>query len=383
MATVSKQVLYPGNTLGIIGSGYLGAKLAIAAKSAGFKVGMYDANQVDTAIKQADFTVIGGFNDRDKLKEFAQSCDAIVYVNALVDSAMIEFLSRFAYVPQGKEALEIIQDRLLERAFFDQINVNIAPYVTVVGLDDIYQSIDSIGYPAMLKPIQRGIGERSMKIDRQVDIAKAADFIDAGTYVLESYISHQREFSLTIGKGKQGMKLFPITEVQFEGDQIKEVQSPAQVPTDVKAEIERIGNAVASTLPYVGVFEIGFYLTETGSLYVKGITLGLTRQAAVFDASLNVDQYLEHIRAIAGIELHEVGQIQPVLLMNIDETQLDDLKRQWVLKNNWQFVYYPRTDENKSPIYGHVLVTGDSLEKMQLQVDNTEVWSTATDSENA
>lgn len=43
----------------------------------------------------------------------------------------------------------------MERAFLDQININIAPYVTVVSLDDVYQSIDSIGYPALLKPIQR------------------------------------------------------------------------------------------------------------------------------------------------------------------------------------------------------------------------------------
>ena len=43
--------------------------------------------------------------------------------------------------------LEIVQDRLMERAFLDQVNINIAPYVTVVSLDDVYQSIDLSGYP--------------------------------------------------------------------------------------------------------------------------------------------------------------------------------------------------------------------------------------------
>ncbi|MCQ5137478.1 hypothetical protein NE628_14820, partial [Coprococcus eutactus] len=71
--------------------------------------------------------------------------------------------------------MEIVQDRLMERAFLDQINVNVAPYVTVNSLDDVYQSIDSIGYPAILKPIQRGIGEQSMRIVKQSDITRAAD----------------------------------------------------------------------------------------------------------------------------------------------------------------------------------------------------------------
>ena len=87
---------------------------------------------------------------------------------------MIRFLGQYAAIPQGINGLEIVQDRLMERAFLDQININIAPYVTVIGLDDVYQSIDSIGYPALLKPIQRGIGEQSMMIKRQSDITRAA-----------------------------------------------------------------------------------------------------------------------------------------------------------------------------------------------------------------
>ena len=46
----------------------------------------------------------------------------------------------------------------MERAFLDEINVNVSPYVTVISLDDVYQSIDSIGYPAVLKPIRPGVG---------------------------------------------------------------------------------------------------------------------------------------------------------------------------------------------------------------------------------
>ena len=65
-------------------------------------------------------------------------------------------MQRFTRVPQGSDTLEITQDRLLERAFFEQLNINVAPYATIVSLDDVYQAVSSIGYPCILKPIQKG-----------------------------------------------------------------------------------------------------------------------------------------------------------------------------------------------------------------------------------
>jgi len=138
--------------------------------------------------------------------------------------------------------------------------------VTVIGLDDLYQSIDSIGYPAVLKPIQRGLGERSMIINKQSDITKAADFLETGTYVLESYIPHDHEFSLMVAKGQQDTQVFPLMELKLKQDRLIEAAAPAKTNEDVLAEIMRIGTAVAQQLTYVGVLEIGFYLTNTGTL---------------------------------------------------------------------------------------------------------------------
>ena len=150
----STNALYPGATLGIIGLDRNGSTLITAAKRAGFNVGVYVDHAQPSLTKQADFTISGAYNNQEKLTMFAQTCDAIIYANDLIDSSVLRYLSRDTYLPQGVNALEIVQDRLMERAFLDQINVNVAPYVTVISLDDVYQSIDSIGYPAILKPIQ-------------------------------------------------------------------------------------------------------------------------------------------------------------------------------------------------------------------------------------
>ena len=209
---MSRSAIYPGSTIGIIGLNRNGAALISTIKKAGFNVGVYVSRPQPAVTKMADLTFVGALNNRTKLTQFVEACDAIIYQTATVDSRVLRFLSQYAVIPQGVNALEIVQDRLMERAFLDQININIAPYVTVVSLDDVYQSIDSIGYPALLKPIQRGIGENSMLIERQSDITRAADFIDAGTYLLESWIEHTYEYTMTAVTAGNDVRLYPLAQ---------------------------------------------------------------------------------------------------------------------------------------------------------------------------
>lgn len=372
------NAIFPGSTLGIIGINRNGGAMIAAAKKAGFNVGVYVDHSQPNITKMADFTIDGAFNDKEKLTEFGEACDAIIYQTPNIDSTVIRFLGQYAAIPQGINGLEIVQDRLMERAFLDQININIAPYVTVIGLDDIYQSIDSIGYPALLKPIQRGIGEQSMMIKRQSDITRAADFIDTGTYLLESWIDHTAEYTVTAACSKDDIQIFPVAQLEYTDDrQLISVASPAEVSDDMLQEMHRIIKSVAKSLQYAGIFSVNFYVTSTGTLYVKNIELGLTSIANVYDNTTNVDQYEQQLRVSVGMPLHIVRQLQTALLMIIRNYQSTAIQRQWLLKNNWKFRFFNDTDANDpAGILGFVWVTGDNdLEALKNQIDDTEVWN--------
>lgn len=372
------NTIFPGSTLGIIGINRNGVAMIAAAKKAGFNVGVYVDHSQPEITKMADFTIDGAYNDKQKLTEFGEACDAIIYQTPNIDSTVIRFLGQYAAIPQGINGLEIVQDRLMERAFLDQININIAPYVTVIGLDDVYQSIDSIGYPALLKPIQRGIGEQSMMIKRQSDITRAADFIDTGTYLLESWIDHTAEYTLTAACANGEVEIFPLAQLEYNEDrQLISVASPAEVVDDMLQEMHRIIKSVADSLQYTGVFSVNFYVTSTGTLYVKNIELGLTSIANVYDNTTNVDQYEQQLRASVGMPLHVIRQLQTALLMIIRNYQAVAIRRQWLLKNNWKFRFFNNTDkDDPAGILGFVWVTGDTdLNALQNQVDDTEVWN--------
>lgn len=374
---MGRDAIYPGSTLGIIGINRNGAALIAAAKKAGFNVGVYVDRSQPSVTKMADFTIVGAMNDRAKLTQFGEACDAIIYQTPNVDSRVLHFLSQYAVIPQGINALEIVQDRLMERAFLDQVNINIAPYVTVVSLDDVYQSIDSIGYPALLKPIQRGIGENSMLIERQSDITRAADFIDTGTYLLESWIEHTNEYTMTAATDGKDTEIFPLAQLHYNDKrQLISVATPANIHDDMLKEMQRIVKSVAASLEYRGVFSVNFYVTSTGTLYVKNIEPGLTSIANIYDVTANVDQYEEQLRSAVGMPLHVITPLQIGLLMVVRNYQSRAIQRQWLLKNNWQFRFFNDVGDDDQAILGFVWVTGgDNLVALKNQVDDTEVWN--------
>ena len=374
---MGRDAIYPGSTLGIIGINRNGAALIAAAKKAGFNVGVYVDRSQPSVTKMADFTIVGAMNDRAKLTQFGEACDAIIYQTPNVDSRVMHFLSQYAVIPQGINALEIVQDRLMERAFLDQVNINIAPYVTVVSLDDVYQSIDSIGYPALLKPIQRGIGENSMLIERQSDITRAADFIDTGTYLLESWIEHTNEYTMTAATDGKDTEIFPLAQLHYNDKrQLISVATPANIHDDMLKEMQRIVKSVAASLEYRGVFSVNFYVTSTGTLYVKNIEPGLTSIANIYDVTANVDQYEEQLRSAVGMPLHVITPLQIGLLMVVRNYQSRAIQRQWLLKNNWQFRFFNDVGDEDQAILGFVWVTGgDNLAALKNQVDDTEVWN--------
>lgn len=374
---MSTDVLYQGSTLGIMGIDRNGKKLILAAKEAGLNVGIYLDHPEINITKQADFTVIGNYRDKDKLTEFGKNCDAVIYETAAIDSIVIKYLSQYTAIPQGLNPLEIMQDRLMERAFLDQINVNVAPYVTVISLDDIYQSIDSIGYPAVLKPIQRGVGEDSLVIRKESDIARAADFIKAGTYLLESWIDHTAEYAITMAIDANGNHLYPLSELQYApGHKLTEVKSPVVVPNDMNEEMKRIANAIGNQLGYKGIISVNFYVTSTGNLYVKDLEPGVSTSGNIFTESANVSQYEQQVRISAGRPAHFITPLQPAIFLIGRQPQLSALERQVLIRNNWKFSFFAPDNTQKDDVYAYVWATGEdaTVDEIQNQVDDTEVW---------
>ncbi|MDK6808832.1 ATP-grasp domain-containing protein [Ligilactobacillus agilis] len=368
------EILFPGATIGIIGESPNGIMLEQAAHKLGFDVIAYGPNEEAPTLRGADVKVVGTYTDQAKLQDFAQRCSLVTYESETIPAQTIAYLSRFTKLPQGSETLEIVQDRLLERTFFEQSNLNIAPYATIVNLDDVYQAISSIGYPAILKPIQKGFSKKIV-IKKQTDIAECADIIDQGTFILESMIPYQKELAVTMSKDKNGdIKFYPLVEAEYRQGKLHQVLAPAQVDSDVANEIRRLSELVVKQVKSVGVMTLSFFLTETGALYVKRLVTGVNSLGYVFSRAANVDIFEQHLRVLANMPLAQPELIQATGMVMIEQDKREALRTQWLLKTNWHYQFYRYPKSMTTLNWGHVLVTGESSQAIKEQVAATGIW---------
>lgn len=368
------EILFPGATIGIIGESPNGIMLEQAAHKLGFDVIAYGPNEEAPTLRGADVKVVGTYTDQAKLQDFAQRCSLVTYESETIPAQTIAYLSRFTKLPQGSETLEIVQDRLLERTFFEQSNLNIAPYATIVNLDDVYQAISSIGYPAILKPIQKDFSKKIV-IKKQTDIAKCADIIDQGTFILESMIPYQKELAVTMSKDKNGdIKFYPLVEAEYRQGKLHQVLAPAQVDSDVANEIRRLSELVVKQVKSVGIMTLSFFLTETGALYVKRLVTGVNSLGYVFSRAANVDIFEQHLRVLANMPLAQPELIQATGMVMIEQDKREALRTQWLLKTNWHYQFYRYPKSMTTLNWGHVLVTGESSQAIKEQVAATGIW---------
>ncbi|MCY9806670.1 ATP-grasp domain-containing protein [Lentilactobacillus senioris] len=371
-----ERILYPGATIGVIGDDQSSVSLIVTAQRMGFKVAMYSLDETNEAMQMADYKYLGPLADQKALQQFAERCDVITYNSDRIDPEIVRFLSRYTALPQRDHLLEIMQDRLIERSFFDSLNINMAPYTTVVNLEDVYQGINSIGYPAILKPIQRGLlNGRQLFIKSAKDIVDASGLLDAGTYVLESFIEHQRDYAVVVTRDGVGNRtVFPTTELIYKAGQVTTAFTPSEIDPLVDQEIKRIANEIAFNLDYIGTFEITFFLSENGTIYVNKVAPNLGMAGLIFQYAANTDQFTEHLKAISGLPLTNVLESLPTVMQTIRRRDFERIKTQWVIKNDWHFSFYQDAGSNPDTIVGIILIPTESVSQTLKQIESTSIW---------
>lgn len=370
------NVLYPGQTIGILGEGPSTPVLLMTAKRMGFNIGMYSSNEDSKAMQLADYKYIGPIDDKQTLKMFAERCDVVMYDNDFIDSDIIRYISEFTSVPQSDGLLDVIQDRLIERSFFETLNINMVPYSTIVTLEDIYQAINSIGYPAILKPIQRGLlNGKELLIKNQADIVLASGFLDAGTYILESYVEHDIDYSVIVTRTEAGdQEIFPVVEVVYKNNQLMTAFTASKLDPSVEKEMKRITKEITNNLDYVGTVEVSLFLAKSGSIYVSRVAPLLSPAGFVFDYAANVNEFEQHIRAIVGLPLAKIITATPTVYQTIRKKDYQRIKTQWVIKGNWHFTIYDNQVSDDDQAVGNVLIPTQSLPDTLMQLEATGIW---------
>ncbi|TAN52640.1 MAG: 5-(carboxyamino)imidazole ribonucleotide synthase, partial [Rhodospirillales bacterium] len=127
----------PGGTIGILGGGQLGRMTALAAAALGYRVHIFTPEQDSPAAHVSDAVTVAPYDDETALSHFAGKVDVATLEFENIPAAPVRFLAERVPVRPGPRVLEIAQDRLSEKRFFNGLGIATAPWREVRSEGDL------------------------------------------------------------------------------------------------------------------------------------------------------------------------------------------------------------------------------------------------------
>ena len=368
----------PGKTLGIIGGGSETYIFELEAKRMGFRTILLTSEDSDIATQAADSYLVGILEDLKNLSELGHRSDLLLYMDENFDSSLLKELAKDFNVVQGADLLEIVQDRYIERTFLNDLNINVPPFFSIVTVDDIKRAIVEIGFPCILKPIQKNqsVLKRHILYNYR-DVQRVQKLLKDGTYILEAWIETKSEYSIMVSKGKDGkIHTFPMIQEIYDGEHLMSSFIYKKNNPDVEAEMQRVALLVAQNVNYVGIFGIGFILSDSGVLYVKRIFPGINYSANVYQEATGISQFELHIRAICDWPLPEIFPMVNAATLKIIEGNLPQSLDLLQEKSQWKFNYYTglKAKNQADRDVGYISIFSDDLEELKNDILTTNIW---------
>lgn len=321
--------LAPGATIGILGSGQLGRMLAIAAARLGFTCHIY-ADTTGPAFDVAAASTVGPYEDLGKIRSFAESVDVVTYEFENVPLGAAAAASAVAPVRPGPRALEVAQDRLVEKRFVDELGIRVAPFANIDSLADLESALTTIGAPAILKTSRLGYdGKGQVRIASRANPAWALDTIGGAPAILEGAIDFDFEISVLAVRDLHGNTSFydlPRNEHRDGILHISTVPAP-DLPAEIAKQATSIAGRIASAIDYVGVLAVEMFCVKTGDGYhllVNELAPRVHNSGHWTLDACHVDQFENHIRAIAGWPIGSTERHTNAVMRNLIGAEISD-----------------------------------------------------------
>ena len=316
--TKTADMLPTGSTIGILGGGQLGRMLSVAASRLGFKTCIFEPGGDCPASHVANYHFQADYDDVEALKKFAASVDVITYEFENIPTSALDILEDIRPIRPGREALRVSQDRMTEKDFLTGLGLKTAPYADIPDAAALSAALDSIGAPAILKTRRFGYdGKGQARIKAASDADQALADMKGAPSILEGFVDFTTEVSIIAARGLDGSVACydPGENVHRDGI-LHTTTVPATLPASARTDAVLLAAKILNALDYVGVMGVELFVTPQG-LIVNEIAPRVHNSGHWTQNGCVVDQFEQHIRAVAGWPLGDGTRHADVVMENL------------------------------------------------------------------
>ena len=318
--------LAPGSVIGILGGGQLGRMLSVAAARLGFRCHVFEPGAAPPAGQVAEAVTTAPYSDAEALRRFAAACDVVTFEFENIPTDALDIIEALVPIRPGREALRISQDRLTEKTFLADLGLAVAPFADVPDADGMAAALERIGAPAILKTRRFGYdGKGQARLRSPADAEGALAEMAGAPAILEGFVDFSHEVSVIAARGVTGeVACFdPGGNVHREGI-LRTTTVPARLTAAQRTDAVLLAGRILNALDYVGVLGVELFVTAEG-LVVNEIAPRVHNSGHWTQNGCTVDQFEQHIRAIAGWPLGDGTRHADVVMENLIGEDMDQL----------------------------------------------------------
>ncbi len=356
-----QPVITPPAMLGILGGGQLGHYFVMAARTMGYRTTVLEPDPDAPAGRVADVHLVAPYDDPDALDQLATTCAVVTteFENAPA-TAMATLIDRTLVHPPPA-AIATTQDRIAEKAFLEDIGVNIGPYRIIETAWQLANAAD-FAFPAILKTARLGYDGKGQRVCESFDDLEAA-WAELGQVpcVLEQKLVLERELSMIVARTLDGRTAsYPVSQSHHVRGILDTSYTPAYLPGDGHAQAAELCIYIAEELGFVGVMAVEMFVVGTDVLVNELAPRPHNTGHYTLDACLT-SQFQQQVRAICGLALGDTKLVVPgVSMVNLMGDLWEAGEPNWaiVLANPAVHLHlYGKREARPGRKMGHLTVT--------------------------
>jgi len=312
------QALFPGAHLGVLGGGQLGRMFTSSALQMGYSVTVLDPSSKSPAGQIATTHLCAEYDDKQALATMAE-CDAVTIEFENIPVESLQYLAAHTRIAPKPDAVEIAQDRSLEKAFAREHGIDTAPYAFIEASSDVAASCKDIIFPAILKTARLGYdGKGQVTCVNLSEASKAFETLGSVDCVLEQRIELAAEVSVVLARGFDGrMSICPVAENRHEQGILDLSIVPAQVDQQLQKKAIAMALSLADALDYVGVLAVEFFISCDGQVLMNEMAPRPHNSGHYTLDATTLSQFDMQVLSLCSLELPACNLLSPVAMLNL------------------------------------------------------------------
>ena len=352
--------------IGVVGGGQLARMLVQAANERAIPVSVQTSSAADPAAELAQRLVSADPRDVAGTRQLVEGCSGITFENEWINiDALMPLEQQGVLFRPSLASLSPLVDKLSQRQLLDDLSIASPPWCPLSRVSPAQPALpQGWTFPVMAKAARGGYDGKGTRVIQTIEaLAQLIRTVDVSDWLLESWVSYERELALICSRDRQGrVRSYPLVETHQSHQVCDWVLAPASVDQSLEAQAYNMAASLLTKLNYVGVLALEFFYGKDG-LQVNEIAPRTHNSGHFSIEACNSSQFDQQLCIAADLkvpspELIHAGALMVNLLgVGPDqaaplEQRLEALRSRPEAHLHW----YGKTSESPGRKLGHVTV---------------------------